>query len=231
MPDFKTMFEKIPEVLTGSFVPVIIECIRLLPDSFVLGTAILAGLSMSKSYGILLFTMFELMLGQRAFSMIISGIAPVGAGANVFQDICQSGFHSPNNMRISLLETIGTPSMFPSPTMFFLSGIVSYMITAVGQFGREVKSLRGDIAARTQVASVLAGLFMLGMILFRYSYGCESFGTLLVSIIMGTIAGYFLVYQNMALFGKAGINIMNIPIIQSALESGKPMYVCAPSDI
>jgi hypothetical protein len=120
--------------------------------------------------------------------------------------------------------------MFPSPTMFFLSGIIFYMIFAMEQFERELKSLSGDIAMRKKVAFVLSGLFMLAMILFRYSYGCESFGTLLVSIILGTLAGSLLVYQNLALFGKEGINILNIPIIQSALEKGKPMYVCAPSD-
>lgn len=226
----KTFFERIPEIFFLSVVPAAAECLRLLPDSFVLGTAILAGLSMCKSYGILLMTMFELMLGQRAFAMIISGIAPIGAGENVYQDVCQPGLSFPNNMRISILETIGKPSMFPSPTMFFLSGIIFYMIFAMEQFERELKSLSGDIAMRKKVAFVLSGLFMLAMILFRYSYGCESFGTLLVSIILGTLAGSLLVYQNLALFGKEGINILNIPIIQSALEKGKPMYVCAPSD-
>jgi hypothetical protein len=227
----KTMFERIPEIFYASVLPAAVECLRLLPDSFVLGTAILAGLSMSKSYGILLMTMFELMLGQRAFAMIISGIAPIGAGENINQDVCQPGLSFPNNMRISLLEMVGTPSMFPSPTMFFLSGVIFYMLYAMEQFGRELKSLSGDIAMRKQVASVLSGLFMLVMILFRYSYGCESFGTLLVSIILGSLAGVLLVYQNTALFGKEGINILNVPIIQSAFEKGRPMYVCAPSNI
>ena len=229
--DEPSIFDKMQEALTKGLIPIGVECLRLLPDSFVLGTAILAGLSMCKSYGVLLFTMFELMLGQRAFSMIISGIMPVGAGSEALQQICQPGFIFPNNMRISILETIGTPSMFPSPTMFFLSGIISYMITAMQNFGREIKSLSGDIEVRTQVALVLSLLFMLVTLVFRSTYGCESFGTLLLSSILGFIAGMFLVYQNIALFGREGINILNIPIIQSALEQGKPMYVCGSSDI
>jgi hypothetical protein len=28
-----------------------------------------------------------------------------------------------------------------------------------------------------------------------------------------------------------GINVLNIPMIMTALEQGKPMYVCAPSNI
>ena len=229
--DEPSIFDKLHEALTKGLIPIGVECLRLLPDSFVLGTAILAGLSMSKSYGILLFTMFELMLGQRAFAAIISGIMPVGAGPDVFQQICQPGFSFPNNMRISILETIGTPSMFPSPKMFFLSGIISYMISAMQNFSREIKSLSGDIEVRTQVALGLSLLFMLVTLVFRYSYGCESFGTLLLSSVLGFIVGTLIVYQNIALFGRDGINILNIPIIQTALEQGKPMYVCGPSDI
>uniref|UniRef100_A0A6C0AMQ3 Uncharacterized protein n=1 Tax=viral metagenome TaxID=1070528 RepID=A0A6C0AMQ3_9ZZZZ len=225
------MFERIIDSYYSTFLPICVEILRLLPDSFVLGTAILAGLSMCKSYGILLLTMFELMLTQRLFSMIISGIAPIGAGADVLKDVCQPGFSFSNNMRLSILETIGTPSMFPSPTMFFLSGVISYMIFAMQHFAREIKTLSGDIQVRTQVAFVLSGLFMLATLMFRYSYGCESFGTLLFSTVLGLIVGGAIVYQNAALFGRDGINILNIPMIQTALEQGRPMYVCASSDI
>jgi hypothetical protein len=43
--------------------------------------------------------------------------------------------------------------------------------------------------------------------------------------------GMALVFQNQALFGRDGINVLNLPIIQSSLEKGRPMYVCGPSDI
>lgn len=231
MPDTHTMFEVISQSFFSTILPVSIEILRLLPDSFVLGTAILAGLSMCKSYGVLLLTMFELMLSQRAFSMIFSGIAPIGAGTEVLTDACKPGFSFSNNMRLSIVETVGLPSMFPSPIMFFLSGVISYIIFAMQQFGREIKSLSGDIEVRTQVACALSGLFMLATLMFRYSYGCESFGTLLFSIVLGMIAGAAIVYQNVAVFGRDSINILNIPMILTALEQGKPMYVCAPSDI
>jgi len=227
----KTLFVKIQDFLMKSVIPVCTESLRLLPDSMVLGVAILAGLSMSKSMSVLLFTMFEFMLTQRVLSMIIGGIAPVGAGENALQGICQPGFIFPNQMRISLLETIGTPSMFPSPSMFFLSAILSYMLTAMQNFGREIKSLSGELRTRTNVAIVLSCLFVLAMMMFRYSYGCESFGTLLLSIILGFIMGSLVVYQNIALFGREGVNVLNIPMILSNMEKGKPMYVCAPSDI
>jgi hypothetical protein len=227
----ESIISKIFVIWEKTIFPVVRETLRLLPDSFVLGTAILAGLSMCKSYGILLLSMLELMLGQRAISMIIAGIAPVGFAANTNQDVCQPGFSYSNTMRISILETIGTPSMFPSPTMFFLSGIFSYLIFAMQQFSVEIQSLGSDIRVRTQVALTLSSLFMLALFMFRYSYGCESFGTLLLSTIFGFIAGIAIVYQNITLFGRDGINVLNIPMIMSALEQGKPMYVCAPSNI
>jgi len=227
----RTLFDKIKAFVMETIVPVCSESLRILPDSMILGVVILAGISMSKSFGVLLFSMFEFMLMQRVLSMIIGGIAPVGAGENAMQGICQPGFIFPNQMRISLLETIGIPSMFPSPSMFFLSAILSYMLTAMQNFGREIKSLSGELKTRTNIAVVLSFLFVMAMMMFRYSYGCESFGTLLLSVILGFIMGSLVVYQNVALFGRDGINVLNIPMILSGMERGKPMYVCAPSDI
>jgi hypothetical protein len=227
----KTLYDKIKAFVMETIFPVCSETLRILPDSMILGVAILAGLSMSKSMGVLLFSMFEFMLIQRVFSMIIGGIAPVGAGQNAMQGICQPGFIFPNQMRISLVETIGVPSMFPSPSMFFLASILSYMLNSMQNFGREIKSLSGELKTRTNIAVVFSFLFVLAMMMFRYSYGCESFGTLLLSLILGFIVGSLVVHQNIALFGRDGVNVLNIPMILSGLEKGKPMYVCAPSDI
>jgi len=227
----RTLYDKIKAFVMETIVPVCSESLRILPDSMILGVAILAGLSMSKSMGVLLFSMFEFMLIQRVFSMIVGGIAPVGAGENVMQGVCQPGFVFPNQMRISLIETVGIPSMFPSPSMFFLASILSYMLNSMQNFGREIKSLSGELKTRTNIAVVFSFLFVLAMMMFRYSYVCESFGTLLLSLILGFIIGSLVVQQNILLFGRDGINVLNIPMILSGLEKGKPMYVCAPSDI
>jgi len=47
-------------------------------------------------------------------------------------------------------------------------------------------------------------------------------------MILGTIMGILIVFQNKALFGREGLNILNLPMIRS-IDSGKPMFVCAPS--
>jgi hypothetical protein len=105
------------------------------------------------------------------------------------------------------------------------------MLTAMQNFGREIKSLSGELKTRTNIAVVLSFLFVMARMMVRDSYGCESFGTLLLSVILGFIMGSLVVYQNVALFGRAGINVLNIPMILSGMERGKPMNVCAPSDI
>ena len=227
--DKKTIYEILVEIYKRVIYPIGLESFRLLPDSLVLGTAILAGLSMCKSYSVLLFTMIELMIGQRIFASVVGGISPLGAGSQALHEICQPGFNYPNTMRISLLETIGKPSFFPSPVVFFVTGIFSYMIGCIQEFKREINTLGGDLSSRTTVAVVLSTMFAFVMLAFRYSYGCESFGTLLVSFIFGIVMGFILVLQNKALFGRGGINLLNLPMIQTAEERGKPMYVCAPS--
>jgi hypothetical protein len=111
--------------------------------------------------------------------------------------------------------------------MFFLSGFVAYMVGAMQQFAREIKSLGGEIETRTNTALILSFLFIMAMMMFRYNYGCEAFGTLILSGLFGSMVGYLLIYQNKALFGRDSVNILNLPMIVSATEMGKPMYVCA----
>ena len=225
------MFVKLYNQIFSTVGPVTLEVVRLLPDSLVLGTAILAAISMCTSYGVLLMTMFEIMLSQRIFANILGAINPIGANPATLQGSCLPGFSFPNSMRVSLLEKVGIPSMFPSPVMFFLASTISYMISAMQNFNKELKALSGDIKLRTNIAVVMSGLFLLAMFMFRYSYGCETFGALLLSMILGTVFGMLLVQQNIALFGRAGVNVLNIPMIQTAYEQGTSMYVCAPSNI
>ena len=224
-----TLFQNLVGIIQTVFLPVGVETLRLLPDSVVLGTALLAIVSLCKSYGILVLTMVELMCIQRLFATLLGGIAPLGAGYDALHQTCQPGFTFPNMMRISLLETIGKPSLFPSPVMFFLTGTLAYMVGSVKEFSREIKTLGGDLQTRTTVGVVLCSFLAFIVLAFRYSYGCESFGTLLISMILGLIAGIALIFQNKALFGREGINVLNLPMILTATESGKPMFVCAPS--
>ena len=225
--DDKTVYEKIEKAIKSDLIPVVLEVFRLLPDGAVLGTGIYAMLSLCKSYGILLLTMVELMVIQRFTATLIGSINPIGSTTDSLREICQPGLSFPNNMRISLLEKIGVPSLFPSPVLFFMAGIFAYMIGSIQQFGRELNSLGGDLTARTTVGVVLSMLFTFLVFAFRYVYNCESFGSLLVSMIFGVSIGVALVYQNQSLFGREGINLLNLPMILTASESGAPMYVCA----
>jgi hypothetical protein len=222
-----TLYERCISLINGTIVPVGLESFRLLPDSIVLGTAILALLSMCKSYGILVATMIELMLIQRFFGNIFGGISPIGAGPDALHQTCQPGFTFPNAMRISLIEKIGMPSFFPSPVMFFISGIISYMVSSMNEFKREITVLGGDLAVRNKIAIVFSFLLIFLMLSFRFVYGCESFGTLFTSVFFGGCIGLLLKYQNENLFGRDSINILNLPMIQTSEERGKPMFVCS----
>ena len=207
--------------------PSMFELLRLLPDGVVLGVALLTLISFCRSYAILLLSMVEVMLIQRSFASVVGSISPAGAGANAQAAVCMPGFMYSNTMRISLLETIGVPSMFPSPTMFFLAAILTYMNACVRDFERELKTLGTDMNVRSSIAMALSALLIFILLCFRGMYGCESVGSLLVSIVLGFIMGCLLLYQNKSLFGREGINIMNLPLIVTALEKGRPMYVCA----
>jgi hypothetical protein len=223
------LYDKIKSVIETTVFPIVLETLRLLPDSIVLGTILLTMISLCKSYGILVLTMLELMVTQRVLASIVGSIRPTGIGPDSLHEICEPGFAFPNTMIISILETLGVPSSFPSPVLFFLTGVISYMVSSVREFGREIKSLGGDLQARTVAGVVLSACLVFIVFAFRLTYGCETYGTLFLSLFFGVITGILIMLQNKALFGRDGINILNLPMILTAAESGKPMYVCAPS--
>jgi len=204
----------------------IFEMLRLLPDGMVLGVAILALISFSLPYAILLLTMLEIMLLQRSLASLIGSISPVGGGKKSMESICMPGFMYTNNMRISLLETIGVPSMFPSPTLFFLVSLLTYMVGSMQDFDRELKTLNVDTNIRKNVAFALSILLVVIVFSVRIMYGCETMGSLLLSLPLGLIVGLLIKYQNLSFFGREGINLLNLPLIVTTLEKGRPMYVC-----
>jgi len=221
----KERIDKVIDVV----IPIVVEFLRLLPDGLVFGVALLSLLSFCTSYGVLLFSMVELMIIQRLFAGFMGSIAATGAGQNASAAVCQNGFAFPNMLRISMIDSIGKSNAFPSSSMFFLVGVVTYIISSMQQFKKEITTLGGDVNMRTTIATSLSVFFILFMFIYRINYGCDSFGNILITMILGIVAGVFLVYQNMALFGRGGVNILNLPLIVTAAEAGKPMYVCAPS--
>jgi len=82
---------------------------------------------------------------------------------------------------------------------------------------------------RRIITSIFSVLFLLVVFIFRNVYGCEDFGPLLLSLIFGALVGFLIMQQNKVLFGRGSVNIMNLPIITSAAEMGKPMFVCGPT--
>jgi hypothetical protein len=115
--------------------------------------------------------------------------------------------------------------------MFFLVGIVTYVISSIQQFKQEITTLGGDVNMRTTIATSLSVLFILFMFIYRINYGCDSFGNVLLTMILGLVAGVALVIQNLALFGRSGVNILNLPLLITSAEAGKPMFVCAPTPV
>jgi hypothetical protein len=228
MSSVKSFFEQIMEA-TKTPLGVMVETIRIFPDSLVLGVALLSIISLNKSYALLLLAMFELMGVQRLFATFLGGIAPIEPGSGAYGWVCQPGFVFPNTMRISLLETIGRPSAFPSPVMFFVAGVTAYMVAALQEFEKELNSLGADLSARTKFALWLSGILIMAVFVMRITYGCETFGVIFMSLILGLLGGWASFSLHKSFFGRGGVNVLSLPLIQTMDERGKPLYVCAPS--
>lgn len=229
VPEKKDMYTELVRISRALIIPPTTDFVRLLPDGLVLGVGFLAFISFCKSYGVLLASMLEIMLIQRLSSNAVAAVSPILGGPNFKEPVCQNGFMYKNLMRVSIVETLGCPSQFPSPTMFFLAAVLTYMVTSVQEFTKEITTLGGDMTTRKTITMVFSALFLLVVLIFRNVYGCEDFGPLLLSLIFGALVGFLIMQQNKALFGRGSVNIMNLPIITSAAEMGKPMFVCGPT--
>jgi len=71
---------------------------------------------------------------------------------------------------------------------------------------------------------LLALLFV--FISFRITYGCDTFGIVMLTAPIGIFIGAMLVQQNIRLFGPSAVNLIGIPLLENRTASGKKIYVC-----
>jgi hypothetical protein len=139
---------------------------------------------------------------------------------------CISGFQSPTLQTLSLFFKIGATSAFPSPPIFVFTTGVIYVLSCLAHFKSEMESLGPGFSARFYMSIVLSCIALAIISIYRFLTNCDSFGSLILSILAGFILGIVLSQQNVSLFGKEAINLMGVPVFQNQTADGKPIYIC-----
>ena len=217
----------ITDLWSNTIKPNVHEEFRLLPDSLLIGSAILALATQSFSMTVFFATLLET-AGLNAILQTLFGfldrnrLLPTLAS----EAKCKSGFMSPTLSTFSTLKASDLKTAFPSPSIFFLSTASSYVIASLYTLKDELEQLGSDYSARYYLAVFASFLFLLTMTSYRLYNGCDTVGPATLSLLAGCIVGSLLVMQNLLLLGKDSINLIGVPLLRERTSDKKPIYVC-----
>jgi hypothetical protein len=226
-PEFFSQ-ETISKILNETVFVNFHEQVRLLPDSLIVGSAILAFCTQSFAMSIFFLTMLETAGIHALLQYFFGYLDPARTSpTRDSQDAkCRSGFLSPTLESISLLGKISPGSAFPSSSIFFLSTAVSYILSGFIGSKEELEALGKDYSARFYIALFASIFFLFLITTYRLFYNCDTIGIAILSILFGLLLGAILYGQNLLLLGRDSTNLLGIPLFANRTADKKPIYVC-----
>jgi hypothetical protein len=220
--------KNVTDIWSTTIKPLGEEQFRLLPDSILFGSLLLAFLTQSFATVIFFVSMLETAAIQTGLQALFgyldsSRLIPGIAGAT---PQCRAGFMKSTLESFTLLSGSNQPSAFPSPPLFFLSTACAYVLSSLYGLREELEGLGPEYSARFYFAIGSTFLFLLMMTFYRLANSCESVGIATMSLLMGGFLGSLLVLQNWMLFGKDSVNLIGVPLLRERSADKKPIYVC-----
>ncbi len=224
----KDMFQAFADMLDAYPGAGLREVIRLIPDGLFVGTGLFALMSQNYPVTMLFLTIFETLLITVGLQTLFGYISfpDVVPRGEAMGPKCMSGFQSPTLQTLSLFFKMGATSAFPSPPIFVFTTGVIYVLSSLANFKSEMEGLGPGFSARFYMSIILSCIALAIISIYRFMTGCDSFGSLVLSILAGFVLGIVLCQQNVTLFGKEAINLMGVPVFKNQTADGKPIYIC-----
>lgn len=204
------------------------ETIRLLPDGLFVGTGLFALMSQSYPVSIFWLTLFETILITLGLQNLFSymNLQETLPTEKSLTSACLSGFQSPTMNTVAAFFNIPMKSALPSPPILVLTTACFYLISCMQNFISEMQELGPGFSTRYYLSIVFTVLLLLIVGFYRLYTGCDSWGVVMLSVLIGFPLGLVLSYQNLTLFGKESINILGVPVFSNTTADGKPIYIC-----
>jgi hypothetical protein len=213
--------------------PVSLEILRLFPDSLVVGSGILALLTLS-------IPMFAFFSAQVASGFLFRVFQALSAAVNLIDSVpigseeerqrtlrkCRTGFTNADFTSLTIFG--GTTSRYPFPSypLFMVSSATAYLIGTLSELSPELKVLGQSSSSRFYISGIFLSSFLLLFTAFRTLFLCDSFGVALFSIGLGMFIGYLMMKLMKSTFGRESINLLGIPTLKEKTADGRPLYVC-----
>lgn len=205
------------------------EMARILPDSLVIMSGLLAVITTSLSFGVLFGSFLESILFfhllRKGFSYFDTSF--LSQGAKAFSNACRTGFSTPTLSDLSLFGVNQTYNALPSAPIYILSVAIGYIYTAISKQKKELDALGPMYSSRFYVSVLGMALFLFLISAYRMWAECDTLPVIILSIVIGLLIGSILVLQNLAFFGPDSTNLTAIPLLRNRAASGEQLYVCS----
>jgi hypothetical protein len=231
-PQDKSILQLAKEFLIIPFDKVILQSVpeiaHLSPVFLTLGTAFMAIITLNYPLAMFSASTFESLLFYNAFKLFADySLTPaLGIATPSAKGVCSSTFQSLTPSRFHWLLEQGSRNIFPNQPLYLISFAAAYCIQSLLNFSEEASELGPKVSNRTYLALAGAALFVGLYALYLSAFGCESFFSLALTIVIGALVGILICFQNTMLFGKSSVNLMFIPPL--AKRSGMD-YICVSS--
>jgi hypothetical protein len=204
------------------------EQIRILPDSILLGSALLSFITQSYSTTVLFLSLIE----ATAIGIAIKNLFGFFDMNHMTQEpsdtlkYCVSGSVSPTLETVAYLGRDSIASAFPSFPIYFLATASSYIVGSMLMQKDELEALGPSYSSRFYLSTFISSLLILVVSTYRLYYHCEGVGTVIATFLLGLIVGAIILYQNTLLLGRDSTNLTGIPLLRERTRDKKPLYVC-----
>lgn len=205
------------------------EMARILPDSLVIMSGLMAILTTSLSFGVLFGSLLESVvffhLFRKGFSYFdVSFFKQTG---KLFSNACRTGFSTPTLSDLSLFGVNQNFNALPSAPIYILSVAIGYIYSSFVNQKKELDALGPMYSSRFYISILGMSLFLFLVAAYRLWSECDSLPVIILSIVLGTIVGTLLVLQNIAFFGPDSTNLTAIPLLRNRSANGEQLYVCS----
>jgi hypothetical protein len=208
---------------------------RTAPESMLFGSAAIAILLQNMSFfiltlAILVFKLVNGFLGK-FFLETFPDMGALYAG-EVMDNRGKCEFNNDTIEKLEGLNSVLRSSAFPSSTSFIFLSTLFYCMRSVHAFQDELTVLGEQNPAFKGIAPtslVLTLVFMVIYILWRNANGCESPQQLLLLLLGAAIVGSLVSVVFEMIFGKYGINLLNMPILELDSVAVGSLSKCQPA--
>lgn len=208
--------------------PVLGEILRIFPDGILWGVGFFSVLTLSYPFGIMFVALVESLLlyhGIHSLNTYLGVFTDNSTDKSVSSLACKTGFTGVTLQTLSLFG-LHKGFAFPSAPIYIVSVVLSYIISTMIVFKRDLESLGIDYSSRLYLSSIGLSSLFIAFILFRSYNECDTVFNILVSAMVGLVVGALILEQNKNILGKEGVNILGIPILYGRTASGESLYVC-----